>query len=49
MSSIIFLSDLFSYFYDTCSRAELVIKLALKSRGIFSYVQPWSPTANSFS
>lgn len=49
MSSIIFLSDIFSQFYDKCSRAEFVIKLVLKSRGIFCYDQPWSLTANFVS
>jgi len=29
-----------------CNRAEYVNKLALKSRGIVCYDQPWSLTAN---
>ena len=49
MNSIIFLSDLFSWFYDKCSRAEFVIKLAHKSWAIFRYDQPWSLTANFIS
>ena len=49
MSSIIFLSDLFSQFYGKCSRAEFVIKFVLKSRGIFCCDQPWSLIANFIS